>query len=185
MSFKAPVLQVGRLEIPFTALLYAAVIDATLHHFRHLGMTQENILRGLALLFVVIDFYFYYRDMNRVRVNPQQEQVAYLGVFSLDIVVLGTWFMLALAAEEEIPTFLGYLTLFLFSVALWELLAPIGRRPKRWLQCPIAIVAFLFWLGAKGSYFIPSEAYLGVIVVLYIVWRIIYYFITEERQEAA
>jgi hypothetical protein len=187
------------LYLSFTSLLYAAVIDAALHHLDDLSLSRKNILLVVALLIVVQDYFFYFLD---IVVMPKEEREKKPYIFWLDILVLGSWYALSLAVSLPSRDFMFYLVIFFTAVTIWELTASIKRTELAgwnwvarffWTPVPISLLAIVLYIFLIRGY-IPSKVInvqngsgvseislddvcLGLLLFVFLVWRILYYYL--------
>lgn len=157
----APTSSHDKISISFTGLLYGVVIDAALHRFEEFRLTPANLLLLIALVIVIQDFFFYHLDLKEIggdlesreetapsedekkRVRKRKGLIERI-FFVFDILVLGTWFILALSAHEgSVLTYLYYLSTFFAFVYAWEFVKQrlYRKTPLRYTHLPVTVVS--------------------------------------------
>lgn len=200
------------ITVSFTALLYGVVIDATLHRLHSLEPTITHVLILVALAIVVQDFFFYHEDMKMIndvfakeakaaatpaerRVMEAERRRKERNVFICDLLVLGAWFTLSLAASAPLRTYLLCLAIFFVSVGIWERVAPNAPRDILHTHVPVALVAcgaalvgafFLDGAGTDGHLPVTSWSRLEVMLLAvplatFTLWR--YYYWKNLQEE--
>jgi hypothetical protein len=165
------------LYLSFTGLLYAVVIDAALHRLHDLSLSHENILLIVALLIVIQDYFFYYRDI--LKLEEMKKKASY--IFWLDILVLGAWYALSLAAHLSTLGFTLYLCIFFIAVNIWDWtvyhLEGLEPRPIHLTLIPITVLFVLFFiLSATLDWSEKDDNHvLAFLLILFLVWRIYYW----------
>jgi uncharacterized membrane protein YoaK (UPF0700 family) len=174
------------LYLSFTGLLYAVVIDAALHRLHDLSLSHENILLVVALLIVIQDYFFYYRDI--LELEHLKKKASY--IFWLDILVLGAWYALSLAAHLSTLGFTLYLCIFFLAVNIWDAtvnhIEKLKRRPLLLTHVPITVLCLLFFaLSATLDWPDRDDNHvLAFLLILFLVWRI-YYWVKTAPQPTA
>ena len=156
------------IPITFTELLYSVVIGTAITRIESLSADRGNVLLILALVVVFDDYLLYHQKVDTIAYSGRNEVL----VFWLDMLVLGSWYCLSLAARGSLRSFWMSAALFFCATSVWEVVFGSGSVWRRVRSADGGLVltslALSVAVGLLGG---PYLAYVGAFIVLFFFWR--------------
>lgn len=124
----------------FTEILYGVVVGFGITELEFPWFTRHNVLLLLAIVLIFDDYLLYTTAVRRVAHSERNGIL--LSLF--DMLVIVAWYAIALAVDEDLPTYFVCIAVFYALASVWEIIfsaGPLWRRALVAADVPLAAMA--------------------------------------------
>lgn len=125
-------------KIEFTDILYGTVIAISFEQILKPEVTTKLFMFFFALLIILDDWILYHVALSRITRTIKN----YLLCFILDVVVLVSWYFIAIVSEEQFLLFLVFTTIFFGFTSIWGIIFGTRTMKKIMIETDIRLVIY-------------------------------------------